>query len=328
VADDEPRAANGVLGAELLAPSGECGILGSTLVLGTKGGGMKHSAFTVLLPDRGLDEVFHLLSQLGYDGVELRVKEDYHVAPDQILSRVSGLKALMSRTGLGIPVLGTYLSVSDLGRLLPVFEAADHLRATGVRVSLGSPLDGTRSFREVLTEAQRGVEALVGATAPFRAKALFEIHFRTVISSPSLAYLLLKPFGPARVGVIWDPANMIIEGREDWALGLDLVGDYLGHVHVKNTAWCRNGRWAWRWEELDAGIVDWEEMIRTLSAHGYAGYLSNENLSGIVLPEATGFIGETLSQATGEATQPIEIKLGRDLVYLTDIERRVGNPGR
>ena len=59
---------------------------------------------------------------------------------------------------------------------------------------------------------------------------------------------------------------MIIEGREDWRLGLEVIGDYLAHVHVKNTAWYRERGWAWRWEALDAGMVDWEEMIRILSA--------------------------------------------------------------
>ena len=284
---------------------------------------MKHSAFTVLLPDRSLEEVFDLLGRLGYDGVELRVKDDYHVTPGQVLSLSGRLKGLMERTGLEIPVLGTYLSVDEREALVPVFEAADRVGAKGVRVGLGRPLDGIRPYWDVLSEAQRGVEALIGAIAPFRAKALFEIHFRTAICSPSLAYLLLKPFDPARVGVIYDPANMIVEGREDWKLGLELIGDYLGHVHVKNTAWYREGRWAWRWEELDAGIVDWEEMIRILSAHGYAGYLSNENLSGVVLPGATGFIGETLSQATSRAAQPIDVKLGRDLAYLKDLERKV-----
>jgi len=282
---------------------------------------MKHSAFTVLFPDRGLDEVFQLLSRLGYDGVELRVKEDYHVAPDQLLSCVGRLTALMSRTGLEVPVLGTYLPVTDLETLLPVFEAADRLGAKGVRVSLGPPLDGTRSYWEVLAEAQRGVEALVKAIRPFLAKALLEIHFRTAIASPSLAYLLLKPFDPARVGVIYDPANMIIEGREDWRLGLDVIGDFLAHVHVKNTAWYREKGWAWRWEELATGIVDWGEMIRILSAHGYAGYLSNENLSRVVLPGATGFVGETLSQPTGQTAQPIEAKLRDDLQYLKSLER-------
>jgi len=276
-----------------------------------------------LLPDRGLDEVFQLLSRLGYDGVELRVKEDYHVAPDQLLPRAGRLTALMSRTGLEVPVLGTYLSVTDLEKLLPVFEAADRLGAKGVRVSLGPPLDGTRSYWDVLAEAQRGVEALIKGIQPFRAKALFEIHFRTAIASPSLAYLLLKPFDPARVGVIYDPANMIIEGREDWRLGLDMIGDFLAHVHVKNTAWYREQGWAWRWEELATGIMDWAEMIRILSAHGYEGYLSNENLSGVVLPGVTGFVGEALSQVTGGTAQPIEAKLRDDLQYLKGLERLV-----
>lgn len=283
---------------------------------------MKHSAFTVLLPDRGTEEVFELLGQLGYDGVELRVKEDYHVAPDRLLSQVSRLTVMMSRSRLEVPVLGTYLAAADLAALVPVFEAADRLEATGVRVSLGAPLDGRRPYWEILAEGQRTVEALIAAIAPFRAKALFEIHFRTAIASPSLAHLLLRTFDPARVGVIWDPANMIIEGKEDWALGLDVIGEYLHHVHVKNTAWVRDGGWAWRWEELDAGIVDWAEMLRLLTERGYAGYLSNENLCGVQLPGATGFVGETLSQADGRAAQPIDVKLARDLAYLKGLERK------
>lgn len=37
---------------------------------------MKHSVFTVLLPDKNVEEVFSLLHELNYDGVELRIKED------------------------------------------------------------------------------------------------------------------------------------------------------------------------------------------------------------------------------------------------------------
>jgi sugar phosphate isomerase/epimerase len=99
-------------------------------------------------------------------------------------------------------------------------------------------------------------------------------------------------------------------------------------VHVKNTAWYRGGGWAWRWEELDAGIVDWEEMIGILATRDYTGYLSNENLSGVVLPGATGFIGETLSQTTSRAAPPSDIKLSRDLAYLKDLERKVGDAVR
>ena len=114
---------------------------------------MKHSVFTVLLPDINLEEVFGLLNELKYDGVELRIQKDYHVPPDKILSRVNDLQDLMTRYRLEIPVLGTYLSIADREILTPVFEAAQILGAKGVRVSLGPPLDaqqsGIRSFHQV-----------------------------------------------------------------------------------------------------------------------------------------------------------------------------------
>jgi len=289
---------------------------------------MKHSAFTVLLPDKNLDEVFQLLSELNYDGVELRVKEDYHVPPDKILSSVKKLKDLMNQYKLEIPVLGTYLSIKEQKTLLPVFEAADILGATGVRVSLGPPWDAKLSYWSVLDDVRRSLEAFVKAIQPFKAQALFEIHFKTLISSPSLAYLLLKPFDPEKIGVIFDPGNMIIEGREDWKVGVEVIRDYLWHVHVKNTSWWKEEKWNWRWDELGQGMADWEEVMKALFGINYNGYFSNENLSGVVLPGATGLIGEKLSisnakSPNAKSQKPIEIKLAEDLQYLNELEKRI-----
>jgi sugar phosphate isomerase/epimerase len=100
---------------------------------------------------------------------------------------------------------------------------------------------------------------------------------------------LVKDFDPKCIGVIYDPGNMIVEGRESWKMGLELLGDYLAHVHVKNLLWqygeedyrgnkCERG-WHWAWADMDKGMVDWQEVIRTLKATGYKGYLSLEDFS-------------------------------------------------
>jgi sugar phosphate isomerase/epimerase len=284
---------------------------------------MKHSAFTVLLHDMNLDEVFGLLSELNYDGVELRIKEDYHVPPDKILSRVKELEELKARYGLEIPVLGTYLSVADREALMPIFEAAGILGSKGVRVSLGPPLDGKRQYWTVQEEVQRQLEDLISSIQPFGVKAFFEIHFKTLIASPSLAYLLLKRFDPAYVGAIFDPGNMIVEGWEDWKVGVEVLGGYLGHVHVKNASWWKEETWNWRWDDLEGGMVDWEEVMRSLLSVKYEGYVSNENLNDVVLPGATGFIGEQLSADSQKPSKPIRTKLAEDLQYLKDLERKV-----
>ena len=284
---------------------------------------MKHSVFTVLLPDKNPEEVFELLSELNYDGVELRIKEDYHVPPDEILSRVKELDDLKTRYRLEIPVLGTYLSISERALVLPVFEAAKILGVKGVRVSLGPPLDAQQSYWKVLDEVSRELEVFIKSIQPFGVKALFEIHFKTLISSPSLAYLLLKRFDPAQVGVIHDAGNMIVEGREDWKMGVEILGDYLGHVHVKNTSWRKDDKWNWSWDELDSGMVNWENVMRALASVNYKGYLSNENLKDVDLPGATGFIGEQLSGDSQKSSKPIQTKLAEDLQYLKELEKKV-----
>jgi sugar phosphate isomerase/epimerase len=284
---------------------------------------MKHSVFTVLLPDMNLEEVFGLLRELDYDGVELRVKEDYHVAPDTILTRVKKLEDLKTRYELEIPVLATYLSITDLKSLIPVFEAAEILGAVGVRVSLGPPLDDRQSYWTAQDEVFKQLDAFIQSIQPFRIKALFEIHFKTIMSSPSLAYLLLKGFDPAQVGVIHDAGNMIVEGREDWKMGVEILGDYLGHVHVKNALWRKGAKWNWSWDELETGMVDWEEVLAVLSTVSYEGYLSNENLKDVVLPGATGFIGEKLSSDFQKPSKSIRTKLAQDLQYLKALEDKI-----
>lgn len=288
---------------------------------------MKCCVFTVLLPDKSLEGIFQLLSELHYDGVEIRINEEYHISPDMILSSLDNLKELMNQYKLEIPVLSTYLPITEHNLILKVFEAAELLGTKGVRVSLGKPLDGKHSYWKIREEILKELESLLKYIKPFQAKVLFETHFQTIISSPSLAYLLLKQFDPEKVGVIFDPANMIVEGKEDWRLGIDLLGDYIAHVHVKNASWKKEtGKWVCKWDDLKSGMVNWENVITLLlKVKNYKDYFSNEDLKDVILPGTTGFIGEKLSTKNkiAEPIKPIKAKLDEDLQYLKELEKKI-----
>ena len=153
------------------------------------------------------------------------------------------LKDLMAHYKLEIPVLSTYLPITEKRIILQVFEAAEILNAIGVRVSLGPPLDGKRSYWDVHSEALQELEIFLKSIKQYKTRALFEIHLKTLIPSPSSAYILLSKFDPNHFGVIFDPANMIFEGYEDWKMGIEILGNYLGHVHVKNASWIKEEKW-------------------------------------------------------------------------------------
>jgi sugar phosphate isomerase/epimerase len=74
---------------------------------------------------------------------------------------------------------------------------------------------------------------------------------------------------------------MAIEGHVDPALAVEELGPYLRHVHVKNIAWRRlGGAWTWRHARLDAGLVDWHDVLAALRRAGYDGRLSLDHLGG------------------------------------------------
>ena len=102
--------------------------------------------------------------------------------------------------------------------------------------------------------------------------------------SAALAYRLVSNFDPDLIGVIYDPGNMVCEGYENWQMGLELLGPYLSHVHVKNAAWLQTGETAdgekqWRHQmvAIKEGSVSWPEVLLALSRVGYQGWLSFED---------------------------------------------------
>jgi sugar phosphate isomerase/epimerase len=108
---------------------------------------------------------------------------------------------------------------------------------------------------------------------------------------------------------------MIIEGREAWQLGLELLGPYLDYVHAKNICWVRDGaRWRWQFAALEHGQVDWREIATALRRVGYDGYISNENFFEVPM-RSRGFVGEDLSYHAS-AYRDIGERLREDLDFL------------
>ena len=69
-------------------------------------------------------------------------------------------------------------------------------------------------------------------------------------------------------------------------MGLEVLGPYLAHVHLKNARWAPAGarddgtvRWAAAFAPLDEGSVDVRDLLRALRAVGYDGWISFEDFS-------------------------------------------------
>jgi sugar phosphate isomerase/epimerase len=256
---------------------------------------MKVGVFTVGLPDLSPEEAVREIKSAGYDGVEWRVTRVPEEAKSEEPSfwgnnlctlapteeEARRARRISEEAGLEIPGLGTYVTVGDLEAASEAMRFAVTAGAPQVRVGAGVP-DG-RLYEELFDAAREflaGVEDLARSDG---VKALIEIHHRTICPSASLAHRLVSAFDPDLIGVILDPGNMAQEGFEDYRIGAELLGPYLAHVHIKNSAFERpdgGGVWEPRWAPLEDGVVDFGQVFKALEHVGYNGWLVMEDFSG------------------------------------------------
>jgi len=261
----------------------------------------KYSIFTVMCPEFDLEGTAELAKSLGFDGLEWRVtkkspepigKVNYWsgnratVDVGNIDSDLKRAKQIADRHGLAMPFLGTYMDCSQLDVVERVMRAAVSVGSTKMRV--GPPrYDGSQRYQNLFERARRDFEKVAALARKHQVQACIEMHMGNITPSAGLAHRLVSNFDPAEIGVIFDPGNMVIEGMENYQMGLELLGPYLSHVHAKNMAWAKTGeengvaRWERQMAPLKKGQADWTAVVAALKSVGYDGWLSFEDFSDV-----------------------------------------------
>jgi len=275
---------------------------------------MKFSVQTAVLPELTREQVVKKLSQHGYDGVEWRLHEEYHIKPSEVLKEAREIKKLVEDHGLEVSCLMGYLPLENIEAQEQVAQACAIMECPRYRP--GAVLyDGTKNYHDLYRETVDKLGKVLDVVSRYRVKPIIETHFNTLAPSASLAYRLVQNFDPAHIGINYDPANLIIEGREAWQMGLELIGPYLDYVHAKNVSWVlEDGTWRWKFDAMDRGQVNWREIMQILKKIGYAGYLSFENFYKVPM-RSRGYVGEDLSQKEA-VYRDIDQRLEEDLAFI------------
>jgi sugar phosphate isomerase/epimerase len=250
---------------------------------------------TSTLPAFGLDDSLKLAACAGYQGVELRVHDGYHVSLAQLDRHCVRIKKLVEARDLDLSVYNSYYGVTDSDAVDALIRICRRSGVRYFRVTL--PVAGRADVRshafeeavipsyehraeptEVLRSVKSGLQRLARKARMAGVCALVEIHWGTVMSSFTSAHHLVGGLDPQAVAVTFDPANMVIEGKEDWEYGVRLLREHLANVHVKNVSWRREaGGWRWHWDGLREGMVDWQHLFGLLDAAGYLGMFAVED---------------------------------------------------
>lgn len=243
----------------------------------------------------GLDPVgaLDLARELGLAGLDLICQAGYRcaIAPDAEIETARALRAEADRRGLVIGALTPYekrFNGADAGERAAALAAlqyavdlADALGARSIRVLGGTEVPAA----EWPSAAERLVDSLKRA-APYAASREIDLnienHDGTMCDTAERTAEICRRIGAANVGIVYDPANLMRDGKEQFPEGHTLQADAIRLVHVKDYRFVpgavRSGanEVSRRSVPVGQGDVPWKAIVAALSAQGYAGDLTLE----------------------------------------------------
>ncbi len=251
---------------------------------------MNFAAQYGLPPGLTFDQNLQRVRQAGYTGIELSLAGFFGEERARPLAE-SELPALLEgarRCGdaaraAGLEVIGFVpayfcLSYFEAPVFEPYYRLAAALGAPALRV-FGTLYDRKAGYRALLDKTHAMLRTLLGYGARHGVRSLLELHHGTLNESCSGAWRICREYDPRLIGVIHDPQNMVLAGRETWRMGIEILGDYLAYVHCKDSIYTRNaqGAWAWSLVHPGEGLVNWPQFVQALKETGFQGWLCNEN---------------------------------------------------
>ncbi len=259
------------------------------------------SVFTVATPELAPEELAAAARKAGLQGIEWRCKD----TPEDIRQEMPSFwgnnlatvpqradagvlarfRSAAEKEGLKSISLTPYLQAGDLEGTEQVLAAARELGADYIRLGVHG-YDRSRPFGELFGLQRIYLREASGLCRQYGVKGLIETHHGTIAPSASAAIRLCEGLDSDAVGVLYDPGNMVHEGYENHRMGMEMLGPYLAHVHMKNAGWTSTAdadgsvRWNSGWTGMKAGVVRWKEVVSDLIAVGYDGFIGVEDFSG------------------------------------------------
>jgi len=234
----------------------------------TTDGRNRLTVFTKPWQSESLPELARLVRRLGFDGVELPVRDGYQVEPADVAGGLGEAAKILADEGLFIG------SVAG-----PVDEAT--VRACGendipiIRVCEGIDLELGYAASEAAIRAR--YDALLPVLADSGVSIGVQNHCGTMIGSAIGIMHLIEGYDPAQVSAVLDLAHCAVDGEPE-EMAIDIVWSHLSLVNLKSASHRRTNRitapeaeWEVLWTTAQHAGFSWRRTVQVLMERGYRG---------------------------------------------------------
>ncbi len=222
-----------------------------------------------------IPEMAKAVVDMGYNGIDLTVRKDGHVAPEKATEELPKAIAQIRKAGLHVPMIATDIIDPDHPLTEPILKAAS---ASGVKYYRTAYLsyDASLGVAKSLEKHKKQLEKLAALNKKYNIHGAYQNHAGTRVGAAVWdLWLLLKDIDPRWLGVQYDPKHATAEGGQSWIFDLDLLQNHIRCMDIKDFYWKKDGN-VWKHElvPLGKGMVDFKKYFSLVKQYNISGPMS------------------------------------------------------
>ena len=239
---------------------------------------MQSVLFTKMFKGLSVDEMAAHIAQLGFDGVDLLIRDGHQLTPNAP-AEIAATVARLHAAGLTVP-----MATADFTEASDEVEALlTACRDSGIGLMrIGYYRYPGTGYTALVDEARRKLDGLARLAGRIGIRLALQLHGGTIHASSCQTLRLLEGHDPAILSTYPDPGNQAVqEGRENWRFTFDALGPTISCIGVKNGGWFASdinqaGQRTWHsdWLGLPCGMVPWDALIAHLKSSKFNGLLT------------------------------------------------------
>jgi len=251
-----------------LLPMAPLSTLAATSKPGESSDELNVSVFSKHLQFLDYKDVASVSRDIGFDGVELSVRDGGHVLPENVADDLPRAVAAIKEAGLNADLI-----VSGIKELNPlnrtVLETAASQGVKCYRMGyLRYPKTGT--IPEALEYYNGKVKELAEVNKSLGIQGCYQNHNGTSVGSNVWEiWQILKDTEQEAMAVQYDIYHAVVEGGRSWPNGIRLLQDRISNIVLKDFRWEKiDGRWQVYKTPLGEGMVDFDAYFKILKGLG------------------------------------------------------------
>lgn len=223
----------------------------------------------------GIPEMAKAVADLGYDGIDLTVRKEGHIEPEQAAAELPKAVAQIRKAGLEVPMIVTNITDPQDPFTEPILKAAAQAGVKYYRTNWVN-YDPKLGVLKTLEHYKKQFQDLADLNKKYNIQGAYQNHSGTNVGAAVWdIYELLKNIDPRWLGVQYDIMHATAEGGESWVNGLDLLQKQVNSLDIKDFYWAKeDGKWQHQLVPLGQGMINFKKFFSLIKQYNISGPLS------------------------------------------------------